>query len=248
MAVSSLADVLTLLASPAVGSIGGVLAAVLVLVYTITWVQTYQVCDHDGTSLSWGEKCQDNGIGGTECLKYGNCIFNWHPILMVASMIFGTTCAALSYQLPAPKKVTKPIHYTILCLAFPVLCAGLHAVFKYHDTKPVKFGGPIPNMTSLHSYLGIFTVVFFSMQLVCGLYHFIPGPDSGIPGVNAETKGKYKVLHVTAGLLSLALPILTAASGMQEKTEFVDRFGCVRSHTHAAHGSMFLHLTIRART
>ena len=50
--------------------------------------------------------------------------------------------------------------------------------------------------------------------------------SSSCQGVNGESKGKYLVLHVTAGLLALVLPILTAATGIQEKTEFVDRFGC----------------------
>merc|ERR1711924_498022 len=40
-----------------------------------------------------------------------------------------------------------------------------------------------------------------------------------------ETKGLYKPLHVIGGLLCVVLPVICCATGMQEKTEFVDRFG-----------------------
>ena len=136
-------------------------------------------------------------------------------------MVFGTTCAILSYQLPLEKTVTKPLHFVLLFVSFIVLCCGLHAVFKYHDTKTP----PIPNMTSLHSWLGITTVIIFSAQLTAGAYHFLPGPDDGIPGVTAESKALYKPLHVVGGILCVVLPVVCCATGMQEKTEFVDRFG-----------------------
>jgi hypothetical protein len=48
---------------------------------------------------------------------------------------------------------------------------------------------------------------------------------SKLPGVSAETKAKYLPIHVTAGLLMVTLPVITVATGYQEKTEFQDRFG-----------------------
>lgn len=152
---------------------------------------------------------------------------------MVASMIFGTTCAILSYQLPLEKTVTKPLHFVLLFVSFIVLCCGLHAVFKYHDTKKPK---PIPNMTSLHSWLGITTVIIFSAQLTAGAYHFLPGPEDGIPGVTAKSKALYKPLHVVGGILCVVLPVVCCATGMQEKTEFVDRFGIWKDGVKLKHG------------
>ena len=64
--------------------------------------------------------------------------------------------------------------------------AGLHAVFKYHDTKPTNFGGPLPNMESFHSHVGLATATLFVAQYVAGAYHFIPSADSNIPGVDKE--------------------------------------------------------------
>ena len=54
---------------------------------------------------------------------------------MVGSMVTGSTLAALSYQLPLPKTVTKPLHASMLLGVFIAVCCGLHAVFKYHDAK-----------------------------------------------------------------------------------------------------------------
>jgi hypothetical protein len=214
------AGVLDVVSRPQSSAIAAVICALICLILTITWVNTYQQCG-GSVSISWGEDCTGKG-----CTKYQGCIFNWHPILMVASMVFGTTCAVLSYQLPLEKSITKPLHYTLLFISFIVICFGLHAVFKYHDTKMFKGNSkPIPNMTSLHSWLGITTVVLFSAQLTAGAYHFIPGPDAGVPGVTGETKGLYKPLHVIGGLLCVVLPVICCVTGMQEKTEFVDRFG-----------------------
>lgn len=99
------------------------------------------------------------------------------------------------------------------------MCCGLHAVFKYHDNKH------LPNMVSFHSWVGMFSVLIFSAQLTAGAYHFIPVPDAKVPGVNADTKPRYLKLHVTAGILSLVLPVLTSGIGIMEKMGFVDRFG-----------------------
>jgi hypothetical protein len=214
------AGVLDIISRPQSSAVAAVVCALVCLILTITWVTTYQQCG-GSVSMSWGEDCTDAG-----CATNQGCIFNWHPVLMVASMIFGTTCAVLSYQLPLEKSITKPLHMALLFISFVVICVGLHAVFKYHNTK--MFHGkasPIENMTSLHSWLGITTVVLFSAQLTAGAYHFIPGPDAGVPGVTGETKGLYKPLHVIGGLLCVVLPVICCATGMQEKTEFVDRFG-----------------------
>ena len=54
---------------------------------------------------------------------------------MVGSMVTGSTLAALSYQLPLAKTVTKPLHAAMLLGVFIAMCCGLHAVFKYHDAK-----------------------------------------------------------------------------------------------------------------
>jgi hypothetical protein len=83
----------------------------------------------------------------------------------------------------------------------------------------------LPNMMSFHSWVGMFSVLIFSAQLTAGAYHFLPGPDAGVPGVTKETKSRYLPLHITAGVLALVLPVATSGIGIMEKMGFVDKFG-----------------------
>lgn len=212
-------DVLDAITKPPVSSIIAGALALLTLILTIVWVQTHQPCHwtkEDGyTALSWSPGGEGK-FGG----PLAGCVFNWHPVLMVASMVTGTTLAALCYHAPGLKKeVSKPLHAAILFVSFIMMCCGLRAVFKYHDNKH------LPNMVSFHSWVGMFSVLIFSAQLVTGAYHFLPGPDAGVPGVNADTKKRYLPLHVTAGVLALVLPVATSGIGIMEKMGFVDRFG-----------------------
>jgi|EP01046_Picozoa_sp_COSAG06_P015151 hypothetical protein len=80
-------------------------------------------------------------------------------------------------------------------------------------------------MMSFHSWVGMFSVLIFSAQLTAGAYHFLPGPDAGVPGVTKETKSRYLPLHITAGVLALVLPVATSGIGIMEKMGFVDKFG-----------------------
>lgn len=213
-------DVLDMITKPPVSSAIAGLLALLSLILTIVWVKTYQPCHwtkEDGYSAFSWDPGGDGPFGG----KFAGCVFNWHPVLMVASMVTGTTLAALCYHAPnqLKKSVAKPLHAAVLFLSFILMCSGLRAVFKYHDNKHIE------NMVSFHSWVGMFSVLIFSAQLVTGAYHFLPGPDAGVPGVNAETKGRYLPLHVTAGVLALVLPVATSGIGIMEKMGFVDRFG-----------------------
>ena len=57
------------------------------------------------------------------------------------------------------KMVVKLIHMTIQMLAFIVAVFGLKAVFDFHNHNN------IPNMYSLHSWLGISVAVLFTLQV-----------------------------------------------------------------------------------
>lgn len=107
--------------------------------------------------------------------------FNWHPLLMSLGMIFlYGNCefelvflwTSVSYFFDfsailvyrgfryARKKPLKITHATIHGLAFLFTVVALIAVFDSHNlAKP-----PIPNMYSLHSWVGMAAVVLFSVS------------------------------------------------------------------------------------
>lgn len=67
------------------------------------------------------------------------------------------------------KLVVKIIHATLLLLSLILSSVGLKAVFDSHNkAKPPK-----PNLNSLHSWLGLTTVVLFGLQWVCGFVTFL---------------------------------------------------------------------------
>eukprot|EP01046_Picozoa_sp_COSAG06_P029734 COSAG06_NODE_2778_length_6298_cov_7.107437_6_plen_175_part_00 len=126
-------DVIDNITKPPVSSVLAGVLAVLTLILTVVWVKTYQPCHWEGgqyTAFS-----TDAGGEGKFGGPLAGCVFNWHPVLMVASMVTGTTLAALCYHTPLQKTVTKPLHAAILFVSFILMCCGLRAVFSYHDNK-----------------------------------------------------------------------------------------------------------------
>ncbi|XP_044281984.1 lysosomal membrane ascorbate-dependent ferrireductase CYB561A3 [Varanus komodoensis] len=90
-------------------------------------------------------------------------MFNWHPVLMVTGMLFLYGAAALVYRFPwsweGPKLPWKLVHAALTLTTFVITVLGLVAVFEFHNKNE------IPNMYSLHSWLGLSAVIFFSCQV-----------------------------------------------------------------------------------
>ncbi|XP_068253906.1 lysosomal membrane ascorbate-dependent ferrireductase CYB561A3 [Nyctibius grandis] len=138
--------------------------------------------------------------------------FNWHPVLMVTGMVVLYGAAALVYRLPpawrGPKLPWKVLHGALALAAFGLAVLGLAAVFRFHNAHGT------PNMYSLHSWLGLATVLLFSCQWLAGFSAFL------LPWAPAWLRALYKPVHVFFGSTILMLSVASCVSGINEKLFF----------------------------
>lgn len=140
------------------------------------------------------------------------------------------------YRLPpawrGPKLPWKVLHGALALAAFSLSVLGLAAVFRFHNAHGT------PNMYSLHSWLGLVTVLLFSCQVgAC------PGPSAPqpplplaltspplqwlagfgaflLPWAPTWLRALYKPVHVFFGSTILMLSVASCVSGINEKLFF----------------------------
>ncbi|XP_048341476.1 lysosomal membrane ascorbate-dependent ferrireductase CYB561A3 isoform X2 [Sphaerodactylus townsendi] len=139
-------------------------------------------------------------------------MFNWHPVFMVTGMLVLYGSAALVYRVPlsweGPKLPWKLLHAGLTLTAFLLVILGLVAVFEFHNKKK------IPNMYSLHSWLGLTAVVLFSCQWLMGFASFL------LPWAPIWLRALYKPIHVFFGSAILSVVMAACISGINEKLFF----------------------------
>ncbi|MGH0133891.1 UNVERIFIED_CONTAM: hypothetical protein FKN15_043862 [Acipenser sinensis] len=120
--------------------------------------------------------------------------------------------AIVVYRLPwtwkCSKLMMKFIHAGLHIVAFVLAVISLVAVFDFHNYKS------IPNMYSLHSWIGLMGVVLYTLQLVLGLCIFL------FPMTPAFIRAAVMPIHVYSGLLIFGTVIATALMGITEKLFF----------------------------
>ncbi|XP_058832799.1 plasma membrane ascorbate-dependent reductase CYBRD1 [Topomyia yanbarensis] len=138
--------------------------------------------------------------------------FNWHPLLMTMGMIFLYGNSILVYRgfRYARKKPLKITHAVIHGLAFIFTVIALVAAFDSHNLAPT----PIPNMYTLHSWVGMAAVVLFGLQYVFGFTSYL------FPGVRDTLRASYMPVHVFFGVLGFVLAIAASLLGLLEKAIF----------------------------
>lgn len=138
--------------------------------------------------------------------------FNWHPVLMVTGMVVLYGNAAVVYRIPLTwgqnKLPWKLLHAGLLLLSFIISVIGLCAVFDYHNTNQ------IPNLYSLHSWVGICTAALFTAQWVMGFTAFL------LPCTPIALRSLVKPGHVWMGGIILVLSVVSSISGINEKLFF----------------------------
>ncbi|KAJ8012779.1 hypothetical protein DPEC_G00046420 [Dallia pectoralis] len=138
--------------------------------------------------------------------------FNWHPVLTVTGFIFLQGIAIVVYRLPwtwkCSKLMMKFIHAGLHMLAFIFVVISLVAVFDFHNSQN------IPNMYSLHSWVGLSAVIQYTVQLVLGVCIYL------IPLTPTYMRAAFMPLHVYSGLFIFATAVATALMGITEKLIF----------------------------
>ncbi|XP_057687151.1 lysosomal membrane ascorbate-dependent ferrireductase CYB561A3 isoform X2 [Corythoichthys intestinalis] len=139
--------------------------------------------------------------------------FNWHPVLMVTGMLVLYGNGAVLYRVPLTwgqnKLPWKLLHAVVMLISLILSVIGLCAVFGNHNAAN------IPNLYSLHSWIGIATVALFATQWAAGMVVFL------LPCSPGPLRKLLKPQHVWFGGSLLTLSIAACISGINEKLFFV---------------------------
>ncbi|XP_017691131.1 PREDICTED: DDB1- and CUL4-associated factor 17 isoform X3 [Lepidothrix coronata] len=161
------------------------------VILAFVWVFHYR------EGLSW-----DGGAGE----------FNWHPVLVVTGFVFIQGIAIIVYRLPwtwkCSKLLMKFIHAGLNTVAMILAIVSMVAAFEYHNAQK------IPNMYSLHSWIGLTALIFYCLQLFFGFAVFL------LPFAPVHLRALLMPIHVYSGLTIFATVIATALMGITEKLLF----------------------------
>ncbi|XP_010939997.2 probable ascorbate-specific transmembrane electron transporter 1 [Elaeis guineensis] len=133
-------------------------------------------------------------------------IFNVHPLVMTLGFILVIGEGIMAYKtVPALKKVQKCVHMSLHLVALTLGIFGVYVAFKYHRESL------IPDMYSLHSWLGMCTICLFGLQWLFGFFCF------WYPKASLPTRARAVPVHASAGLTIFFMTICTAETGFVEK-------------------------------
>uniref|UniRef100_A0A8B9P007 Plasma membrane ascorbate-dependent reductase CYBRD1 n=1 Tax=Apteryx owenii TaxID=8824 RepID=A0A8B9P007_APTOW len=134
----------------------------------------------------------------------------WKYYWFVIRCTWGFTI--IVYRLPwtwkCSKLLMKFIHAGLNTIAMILAIVSMVAVFEYHNARN------IPNMYSLHSWIGLTAVIFYSLQLLLGFAVFL------LPFAAVPLRAALMPIHIYSGLLIFATVIASALMGITEKLIF----------------------------
>ncbi|MCD7450346.1 hypothetical protein HAX54_005548 [Datura stramonium] len=146
-----------------------------------------------------------------------NLIFNIHPVLMLIGFIILGGEAIMSYKsFPLEKQVKKVIHLVLHAIALILGIIGIYTAFKNHNESN------IPNMYSLHSWVGIGVITLYGIQWVYGFVVFF------YPGGSSEIRRDSLPWHVLFGMFVYVMAVGNACLGFLEKLTFLESSGLAK--------------------
>lgn len=137
--------------------------------------------------------------------------FNWHPVFMILGMVYFLGNSMIIYRVfsTANKLAVKIVHTVLHGGSMVFIILALIAVFEFHNHNN------IPNLYSLHSWVGIATVVMFFLQFLIGFLAYL------LPFLPQEYRALMMPAHRFMGSLIFILVIVAVISGINEKLFFV---------------------------
>lgn len=134
--------------------------------------------------------------------------FNFHPLFMVLGLVFFYAEAILTYRVfrKSKKIILKIVHASLHALSLIFAAVGLKAVFNSHNLRDP----PAQNLYTLHSWLGLITVILFGIQWLFGFSLFV------LPFCSTAHRKMFMPLHVFFGVAIFVLSLASALMGTTE--------------------------------
>ncbi|XP_050544167.1 transmembrane ascorbate-dependent reductase CYB561-like [Daktulosphaira vitifoliae] len=135
--------------------------------------------------------------------------FSWHFTCMSIGFIYLFSNSILYFRTFRNKKKStlKYCHSIFNVIVLLVVLIGTYSVLTPHFYS----AQPSPYFTSLHSWVGISTILLFLIQLICGIISFL------YPGVSEMYKTSILPYHMFFGLLTFGLAVVTVTIGISEQ-------------------------------
>ncbi|XP_029342001.1 uncharacterized protein LOC100169288 isoform X1 [Acyrthosiphon pisum] len=155
-----------------------------------------------------------NYRGGFSLTK-AKLIPNWHPIFMTIVLIYLFANAILHYRSFRDTKRNLKYQHAIFfgCIIIILTIAGI-ATLGSKRFRPLFTNPAIPNLYSLHSWLGIITMAMLLLQFASGFWIYL------YPTVAAQYREIMMPYHVFFGVSSFVLAIASGGLGFCEKMIF----------------------------
>ncbi|KAK1315025.1 putative ascorbate-specific transmembrane electron transporter 1 [Acorus calamus] len=140
-------------------------------------------------------------------------LFNVISLALFFNQLLKLVSAAMAYKIvPGTRKAQRFVHMALLLISLSMAAFGLYIVFKFqHDIG-------MPNMYSVHSWLGMGTVCLFALQWFIGFFAFL------FPGAQWMTRARLLPWHAFFGFVIFAMAICSAETGLIQKFIFIGLF------------------------
>ncbi|XP_026686759.1 putative cytochrome b561 isoform X4 [Diaphorina citri] len=138
--------------------------------------------------------------------------FNWHPLLMTIGLVYLGGNVNLIYRSLRNygKKGLKLSHACLHGVILILVLFGLVAAFDSHNFAVP----PKPNLYTLHSWIGLLTVILYCSQYVVGFISFM------YPGIADALRGVLMPYHVFCGVSIFIMSSCAVLTGLLEKAIF----------------------------
>ncbi|KAL6906246.1 hypothetical protein ACP4OV_003847 [Aristida adscensionis] len=130
-------------------------------------------------------------------------VYTAHPLFMVIGFIICAGEAVMAYRIVlGPRAVKKAVHLLLHVVSLAFAAVGLYAAFKFHRDFD------LPDLQSLHSWLGIATVALYALQWLVAFVYFV------FPGAVMTMRADYAPWHVFFGIVIFLMAVCTAETGL----------------------------------